>query len=49
VITNAEVKNRLFAIGIDAVGNTPDELAQIMKIETAKWSQVIREAGIQPH
>jgi tripartite-type tricarboxylate transporter receptor subunit TctC len=48
VITDAEVKSRLFAIGIDAVGNSPADLAQTMKVEIAKWGKVIREAGIQP-
>ena len=48
VITDAEVKNKLFTIGIEAVGNSPADLAQIMKIEIAKWGKVIREAGIQP-
>jgi tripartite-type tricarboxylate transporter receptor subunit TctC len=49
VITDAEVKNKLFAIGIESVGNTPADLAQIMKVEITKWGNVIREAGIQPN
>jgi tripartite-type tricarboxylate transporter receptor subunit TctC len=29
------------------VGNTPEELAQIIAEDTARWAKVIKEAGIE--
>ena len=33
--------------GSEPVGNTPDEFAAIIKAETAKWTKVIKSAGIK--
>ena len=46
VITDAEVKNKLFAIGIEAVGNTPAEFAAMIRDETAKWAKVVKDARL---
>jgi tripartite-type tricarboxylate transporter receptor subunit TctC len=35
-------------MGTDPVGSTPEEFAQFMKLETAKWSRIIRDAQIRP-
>jgi tripartite-type tricarboxylate transporter receptor subunit TctC len=42
-----EVKDKLKALGVDAVGSTPEELVAHQKQETAKWGRVIREQGIK--
>ena len=42
-----DVKDKLRAQGIDAVGSTSDELVAHQKLETAKWGKVIREQGIK--
>ncbi len=42
-----DVKDKLRAQGIDAVGGTPEELVAHQKQETAKWGKVIREQGIK--
>jgi tripartite-type tricarboxylate transporter receptor subunit TctC len=42
-----DVKERLDALGFEAVVNTPDECTAFFKAETAKWSKVIKAAGIR--
>ena len=42
-----DVKEKLRAQGVDAVGSTPEELVVHQKQETAKWGKVIREQGIK--
>jgi len=41
------VRSALEAQGAQAVGNTPEELARIIKEDTARWAKVIREANIE--
>lgn len=36
------------ADGAEAVGNSPEEFARIMKSETVKWGKVVRAAGLKP-
>lgn len=43
-----EVKAKLEAAGIDIQGGTPQEYAALIKSDLAKWSKVIKEAGILP-
>ena len=42
-----DVRARLTAEGAEPVGNTPDEFAQRLKDEFAKWTKTIRSAGIK--
>jgi len=42
-----DVKEKLRAQGVDAVGSTPEELVAHQKQETAKWGKVIREQSIK--
>ncbi|MBM3342688.1 MAG: tripartite tricarboxylate transporter substrate binding protein [Betaproteobacteria bacterium] len=42
-----DVKDKLKAQGVDAVGSSPEELVAHQKQETAKWGKVIREQGIK--
>jgi tripartite-type tricarboxylate transporter receptor subunit TctC len=41
------VRSALEAQGAQAVGNTPEELAHIIREDTARWAKVIREANIE--
>jgi tripartite-type tricarboxylate transporter receptor subunit TctC len=43
-----DVKAKLEAAGIDIQGGTPQEYASLIKSDLAKWSKVIKEAGIVP-
>jgi tripartite-type tricarboxylate transporter receptor subunit TctC len=42
-----EVAGRIAAEGSEAVGSTPQQLAARIKAERAKWTKVIKEAGIK--
>jgi len=46
-VAAADVKDKLRAQGVDAVGSPPEELVNHQKQETAKWGKVIREQGIK--
>jgi len=41
------MKERLAAVGFEAVGSTPAEFATRIKAEIAKWGKVIRDANIK--
>ena len=41
------MRERLAQLGLETVGNPPDEFAAIIKAETAKWAKVIKDAGIK--
>jgi tripartite-type tricarboxylate transporter receptor subunit TctC len=45
-INSPEVVPRLAIEGAEPVGNTPEEFAAFMKQESARWSEVIKKAGI---
>ena len=47
VTSNPESRTRLLAMGLDPVGSPPDEFAAYVKVETAKWGKLVREAGIR--
>lgn len=42
-----EVRERLLALGTAVVGNTPEEFAQFIRVEHARWGKVVREAAIR--
>ena len=46
-IAQPDVRARLTAEGSRPVGSTPDELAQRLKDEFAKWSKMVKAAGIK--
>jgi tripartite-type tricarboxylate transporter receptor subunit TctC len=42
-----DVRERMLGLGITPVGNTPEELAAIVKADLDKWTRVIRQAGVK--
>ena len=42
-----EAKERLFSLGADTIGSTPEEFAAAIKAEVALLGKVIRDAGIR--
>ena len=48
VLENPEVRAKLTGGGIDVQGGTPEQFADIIKSEVAKWAKVVQEAGITP-
>lgn len=47
VLEQVEVRERLTALGLNVVGNKPDEFAAVIKAATAKWAAVIRSNNIR--
>jgi tripartite-type tricarboxylate transporter receptor subunit TctC len=47
VIAAPDVHERLAMLGLDAVGNAPEEFATQIKVETEKWGKVIRASNIR--
>jgi tripartite-type tricarboxylate transporter receptor subunit TctC len=47
VLELPDVKERLAGIGAEPIGSTPEEFASHIASETAKWSALVKEAGIQ--
>ena len=44
-LKNPELKERLFAVGADAVGSTSAEFAAFLKKDTDHWTKTLRESG----
>ena len=43
----ADLQQRLEALGFEAVGNSPDEFAQFVRADIARWAKVIRNANVK--
>jgi tripartite-type tricarboxylate transporter receptor subunit TctC len=48
VLGEREVRERMEALGAEPAGNTPEEFARFIRDDQAKWSKLMREAGIKP-
>jgi len=46
-VAAGDIKGRFEAIGIDPVGNTPEQAGKFLSDEIAKWSKVITAAGVK--
>jgi len=47
ILKKADVKERFFFSGAEAVGSSPEEFATAIRSEMAKWGKVIKDAGIR--
>jgi tripartite-type tricarboxylate transporter receptor subunit TctC len=45
ILTSPDAKSRLAAVGADAQPNTPEQFAQAVSQERAKWAKIIEQAG----
>jgi tripartite-type tricarboxylate transporter receptor subunit TctC len=48
IIDDPDVKLRLGAVGFEASSSTPEELGEFVKVQLVKWTQMIKDAGIEP-
>jgi tripartite-type tricarboxylate transporter receptor subunit TctC len=48
ILGDAALREKLADQGFEPVGDSPEEFAAYIKSEIAKWSKVIRDAGIRP-
>ena len=46
VLAMREVRERMLGLGSDPAGNTPEEFARFIREDQAKWSKLMKEAGI---
>ena len=44
-LARPEVRARMLELGVDPAGGTPDEFAELIRRETARWARVIAETG----
>ncbi|OGA42315.1 MAG: hypothetical protein A3G24_11530 [Betaproteobacteria bacterium RIFCSPLOWO2_12_FULL_62_13] len=47
VLNEANLKERLFNVGLEGVGSSPEQLTAAIKSDMAKWGKVIKDAGIR--
>jgi tripartite-type tricarboxylate transporter receptor subunit TctC len=47
IVRDPALLERLAGDGVTGTGSTPQELAAYLKVESAKWSKVVRDAGIK--
>jgi tripartite-type tricarboxylate transporter receptor subunit TctC len=45
-INTADIKERFGGLGVDIAGGSPEDLRAFMQSDTARWSKVVKEAGI---
>ena len=42
------MKEKFLKSGVETVGNTPEEYAEVIRADMARFGKVITEAGIHP-
>jgi tripartite-type tricarboxylate transporter receptor subunit TctC len=47
VLADPDVRARYEVLGIEPVGNTPDQFAAQIRADLARWEQVVKQAGIK--
>ena len=47
VLQAADVRERLTALGTEPTGGTPEQFAQVIRADTARWAKVVADAGIR--
>ena len=47
VLSDKDIRKRMQNVGADPAGNTPEEFARFIRDDQAKWSKLMREAGIK--
>src|SRR5437867_1093439 len=48
VLAMSDVREKMLGLGADPAGNTPEEFARFIRADQAKWSRLMKEAGITP-
>jgi tripartite-type tricarboxylate transporter receptor subunit TctC len=47
VMAQPETRDRLVGMGVDIIGNSPEEFAAFLRAEIARYAKVIKDAGIK--
>jgi tripartite-type tricarboxylate transporter receptor subunit TctC len=45
IMASADVRDKLHAIGIVLLGNTPAQFADVIKVEAPYWAKMIKDTG----
>jgi len=48
VLASSEVREKMLGLGAEPAGNSPEEFARFIRGDQAKWSRLMKEAGITP-
>ena len=48
VLALADVRGKFADVGMEVIGNSPDEFAVVIKSEIPKWARLIKASGIKP-
>ncbi len=48
VLAMSDVREKMRVLGAEPAGNTPEEFARFIRGDQAKWSKLMKEAGITP-
>ena len=43
-----ELRGKLTDLGMEVVGNSPEEFASVIRSEILKWAKVIKQSNIKP-
>src|SRR2546422_358936 len=46
-LATAQVKERFASLGVQPVGNTPEQFGAVIREDLARWSKVIKSAGVK--
>ena len=47
IMQTAETRERFLAVGGEPASATPEQTAEFLRVEYARWSKVIKDAGIR--
>ncbi len=47
ILAMPDVRERFMAQGVEPLGSTPEQFGEHIKAQMAKWSQVVRDAGVK--
>jgi len=47
ILQSPDVRERLTALGTEPTGGTPEQFAETIKADTARWAKVVSDAGIR--
>ena len=47
ILQAPDVRERLTALGTEPTGGTPEQFAETIKADTARWAKVVQDAGIR--
>ena len=47
IVTQREMRERLAVFGLEIVGNTPEQFADFIKTDVAKWRKLVQSIGLK--